>query len=146
MDGHFFLDINKVMESLENGEVISISFPRFNKALVIDTRQNNSTGPLIMISPTVRSPRERIRTLRRMRPGFPKVNMMTVIPWAKSVESLVSTGIWDKVLNRMKREDYPQNERKCGKILRDLYQLEKAELTEVLIGDSYHTLWSVGQQ
>ena len=146
MDGHFFLDINKVMESLEKGEVISISFPRFNKALVIDTRQNNSTGPLMMISQAVRSPRERVRALRRMRPGFPKVNMITVIPWAKSVESLVSMGIWDKILSRMEKEVYSQNESKSEKILRDLYQLEKSELTEVLIGDSYHTLWSVGQQ
>ncbi|GIS65397.1 MAG: hypothetical protein CM1200mP3_16450 [Chloroflexota bacterium] len=103
VDGHFFLDINKVMESLEKGEVISISFPRFNKALVIDTRQNNSTGPLMMISQAVRSPRERVRALRRMRPGFPKVNMITVIPWAKSVESLVSMGIWDKILSRWKK-------------------------------------------
>ena len=72
--------------------------------------------------------------------------MITVIPWAKSVESLVSMGIWDKILSRMEKEVYSQNESKSEKILRDLYQLEKAELTEVLIGDSYHTLWSVGQQ
>ena len=44
MDGDFVIDLDEVMDSLENGEVISLSFQTFNKALVIDTRSNRAGG------------------------------------------------------------------------------------------------------
>ena len=104
MDGDFVLDLDEVMYSLENGEVISLSFQTFNKALVVDTRCSEREGPLVCVCPVVESPRERIRALRKMRPAFPRANNLTVIPWPKSVASLVSLGVWDRLVSRFESE------------------------------------------
>ena len=106
MDGDFVLDLDEVMDSLENGEVISLSFQTFNKALVIDTRASEREGPLVCVCPVVESPRERVRSLRKMRPTFPRASNLTVIPWPKSVASLVSLGVWDKLVSRFERDGH----------------------------------------
>ena len=142
MDGDFVLDLDEVMDSLENGEIISLSFQTFNKALVIDTRSSQWEGPLVCVCPVVESPRERIRTLRKMRPTFPRASNLTVIPWPKSVASLVSLGVWDKLVSRFERDGHPEAARECATILSELRSLERSEVAAVLTGENYHTIWS----
>ena len=142
MDGDFVLDLDEVMDSLENGEVISLSFQTFNRALVVDTRSNEREGPLICVCPVVESPRERIRVLRKMRPAFTRASNLTVIPWPKSVASLVSLGVWDKLISRFERDGHYEAVRDCGTVLAELRSLEKEEVAAVLTGENYHTIWS----
>ena len=142
MDGDFVLDLDEVMDSLENGEVISLSFQTFNKALVIDTRYSQREGPLVCVCPIVESPRERIRVLRKMRPAFPRANNLTVIPWPKSVASLVNLGVWDKLVSRFEGEGHVEAVRDCATVLAELRSLERSELAAVLTGENYHTIWS----
>ena len=142
MDGDFVLDLDEVMDSLENGEVISLSFQTFNKALVVDTRCSEREGPLVCVCPIVESPRERMRVLRKMRPAFPRANNLTVIPWPKSVASLVSLGVWDKLISRFEREGQFEAVRDCATVLAELRSLERSEVTAVLTGENYHTIWS----
>ena len=142
MDGDFVLDLDEVMDSLENGEVISLSFHIFNKALVVDTRFSEREGPLVCVCPVVESPRERIRVLRKMRPTFPRASNLTVIPWPKSVASLVSLGVWDKLVSRLEREGHVEAVRDCATVLAELRSLERSELAAVLTGENYHTIWS----
>ena len=142
MDGDFVIDLDEVMDSLENGEVISLSFQTFNKALVIDTRSNEREGPLVCVCPVVESPRERIRVLRKMRPAFTRASNLTVIPWPKSVASLVSLGVWEKLISRFEREGHHEAVRDCAIVLAELRSLEREEVAAVLTGENYHTIWS----
>ena len=142
MDGDFVLDLDEVMDSLENGEVISLSFPTFNKALVIDTRSSEHEGPLVCVCPVVGSPRERIRVLRSMRPDFPRVHNITVIPWPKSVASLVNLGVWERLVSRFEKDGQFEATKECDAALRELRTLEKSELAAVVAGENYHTIWS----
>ena len=132
MDGDFVIDLDEVMDSLENGEVISLSFQTFNKALVIDTRSNEREGPLVCVCPVVESPRERIRVLRKMRPAFTRPSNLTVIPWPKSVASLVSLGVWEKLISRFEREEHHEAVRNCAIVLAELRSLEREEVAAVL--------------
>ncbi len=143
MDGDFVgLDLDEVIESVENAEVMSISFPTFNKAAVIDTRSNDTEGPMLRIMTMVSSPRERIRSIRRVRPGFPRVKNLIVIPWPRYVDSLVSLGVWGKIEERFAKADQRDAAEACKLILDELKQLEKAELAAAVAGDTYHTIWS----
>jgi hypothetical protein len=145
MDGEFLLDIKEVMESVETAEVISISFPTFGKAAIIDTRASETEGPMVRIMPMVSSPRERARSIRRVRPGFPRARNLTVIPWPRYVESLVTQGIWGKIEQRMLDSGHDEAVAACKKVLGDLRRLEREELIAAVTGDNYHTIWSAEQ-
>ena len=142
MDGDFVLDLEDVNDSVEHAEVMSLSFPKFNKALVIDTRSNSADGPLVCIMPMVGSPQERIRSIRKIRPEFPRIESLTVIPWPRYVESLVSLGVWDRIIARLTALGHDAPGDACNTLLKELRQLEKEEIASVLSGDNYHTIWS----
>ena len=145
MDGDFVLDLDDVIESVEGAEVMSLSFLTFNKALVIDTRSNGVDGPLVCVKPLVGSPQERIRNIRNMRSGFPRIESLTVIPWPRYVDSLVSLGVWERIVARLAASGHSDPAGACDEVLVELRSLEKAELAAVLSGDTYHTIWSAGQ-
>ena len=97
MNSDFIFDIDGMMQSIDDADVVSVFFPAFRKALVVDPRRNAHAGPMVRIMPMAASPQERIRTLRRLRPGFPRVRNLAVIPWTRYVNSLVDLGLWDKL-------------------------------------------------
>jgi len=142
MNEDYVSNIEEVFENVDQAEVISVSFPTFGKAVVIDTRSNETDGPMLRIMPIVSSPRERVRTLRRLRAGFPRVRNLTVIPWPGYVESLVALGIWDRIQNRFEHQGDDKSAEACQTILTDLRGLEKVEMAAAIRGDNYDTLWS----
>ena len=142
MNEDYVSNIEEVFENVDQAEVISISFLTFGRAVVIDTRSNDADGPMLRIMPIVSSPRERVRTLRRLRSGFPRVRNLTVIPWPGYLESLVALGIWDRIQNRFEHEGDDRSAEACDTILGELRGLEKAEMVAAIRGDNYDTLWS----
>ena len=128
MDGNFIIDLDEITDGLASAEIISLSFLIFNKALIIDTRSNELEGPLVCVSPMVGSPQERIRILTRMRPDFPRIDTITVIPWPRSVESLVNLGVWELILSTFEAGGHLDAVLRCETILLDLQNLQKSEL------------------
>ena len=135
------IDLDEVMESVENAVVMSLFFPAFRKAVVIDTRSNDTEGPLISIMPMAASPQERLRSLRRMRPSFPRVSDLTVVEWTRYVDSLVTLGVWDRIVKRFADSGQDDAVTACGTVLSELRRLEGEELTAVVLGKNYHTIW-----
>ena len=77
----FPFDIDEITANVDRAEVMSIFFPTFRKALVIDTRSNENDGPMVRVMPMAASPQERMRTIRRLRSGFPGLAHLTLGPW-----------------------------------------------------------------
>jgi hypothetical protein len=142
MDDDFEVDLDEVKTNIAEAEVISLFFPMLRSALVIDTRRNETDGPMLRIMPMAASPQERLRSIRRLRPGFPRLQSLTLIPWSRYVNSLVEIGIWDMLVKRFKDSSQEKAIADCEKILEDLRRLEKAELSSVVLGENYHTIWS----
>ena len=76
MDGDFVLDLEDVNDSVEHAEVMSLSFPKFNKALVLDKEpvaaRLNSKGVIAMQADWTRPDPEITAFLQRfMRYGVP---------------------------------------------------------------------------
>ena len=145
MDSDYVLDLEEVIEKVENAEVMSLYFPTFGKALVVDTRFSEKEGPLVRIMRMVASPQERIRSIRRLRPGFPRPRSLTLIAWPRYVDSLVSLGIWDRVVQRLVQAGNDEAAALCEAVLGELRRLEKAGLAAVVLGEDYHTVWSSRQ-
>ena len=140
----FAVDLEELFNDIDNAEVVSISFPTFDKSAVFDMRSNETEGPMLRLMPMVSSPRERIRSVRRLRPGFPRPTGLTVIPWHGYVDTLVQNGIWHKLVERFSQSGPNHNESldTCGSALRELRHCEKTEMTAAILGDNYHTIWT----
>ena len=141
MDGDFRLDLSEVTRNIETAQIICLYFPLLRKTLLADTRFDVEDGPLVKIVPMVDSVEERFRTLRRLRPRFPKPDSLTVIPWPKYVDSLVRLGIWDKLIARVIATGDKTAVRRCQETLDELRRLEMEEFSHVIRGESYHTVW-----
>lgn len=140
----FAVNLEELFNDIDNAEVVSISFPTFDRAAVFDMRSSESEGPMLRLMPMVSSPRERIRSVRRLRPGFPRATSLTVIPWHGYVDTLVQNGIWHKLVERFSHSGPNPRESMdtCDSVLRELRQSEKSEMTAAIIGDNYHTIWT----
>ncbi|MCY4528976.1 MAG: hypothetical protein OXD46_08140 [Chloroflexi bacterium] len=140
----FAVDLEELFNDIDNAEVVSISFPTFDKSAVFDMRSSESDGPMLRLMPMVSSPRERIRSVRRLRPGFPRPTGLTVIPWHGYVDTLVQNGIWDKLVERFSQSGPNPREAldTCGSALKELRHSEKTEMTAAILGDNYHTIWT----
>ena len=51
MDEEYTHDVERVMENIDRAEVLSVFFPRLQKALVLDVRANETDGPLVRLLP-----------------------------------------------------------------------------------------------
>ena len=143
-DDDFESDLDEIVRNVDSAEVISIFFPTLRRSVVIDTRTNEHDGAMVRLMPMVASPQERLRSLRRLRPSFPRVHNLALIPWLRYVESLVKLGVWPRVVSRLEAAGQEEAAAECGEVLRELQAVEKAEMASVVRGENYHTIWSAG--
>ncbi len=141
MEGNFLFDIDQVIRNVSEAEVMSVFFPTFRRALIVDTRTNDSVGPYVRLMPMARSPQDRMRSIRRLRPQFPRPTNLTLIPWQRYVESLVESGVWDQIVDRISQSGDGSAVTACNDALGELRQMERDELVSAITGRNYHTIW-----
>jgi len=142
MDGDFRINLEEILRNIYSAEIISIYFPLLRKTILIDTRFSDNDPPMVKIVPMALTVDDRNRALRKLRPNFPRSRSLTVIPWPKYVESLVDLGIWDKVMERFVDSGHKKSVEECRNVLEEMYDLEMEELSAVIRGENYHTIWS----
>ncbi|HCH08001.1 MAG TPA: hypothetical protein EYN72_06685 [Dehalococcoidia bacterium] len=145
MEGNFLFEIDEVLRNVQEAEVMSIFFPSFRRALIIDTRSNTDDGPMVRLMPMASSPQDRVRSIRKLRPGFPRLQNLTLIPWQRYVDSLVNLGVWEKIVKRIEESGDPKAIQACDAALTELRRLERQELVAAISGDNYQTIWSASK-
>ncbi|HIN72356.1 MAG TPA: hypothetical protein EYM98_07230 [Dehalococcoidia bacterium] len=145
MEGNFLFEIDEVLRNVHEAEVMSIFFPSFRRSLIIDTRSNTDDGPMVRLMPMASSPQDRVRSIRKLRPGFPRLQNLTLIPWQRYVDSLVNLGVWEKIVKRIEESGDPKAIQACDAALTELRRLERQELVAAISGDNYQTIWSASK-
>ncbi len=145
MEGNFLFEIDEVLRNVQEAQVMSIFFPSFRRALIIDTRSNADDGPMVRLMPMASSPQDRVRSIRKLRPGFPRLQNLTLIPWQRYVDSLVNLGVWEKIVKRIEESGDPKAIQACDAALTELRRLERQELVAAISGDNYQTIWSASK-
>ena len=120
---------------------MSIFLPNIQHSVLGDTRSNHTDGPSIMLTPMARSPRERVKSMEKLRPGFPEVKNMILIPWLRYIFSLEESGIWELLIERLDQSTHLNSNIAANTILDELKNLEYLELLDVIKGDQYQTIW-----
>ena len=145
MEGNFLFEIDEVLRNVQEAEVMSIFFPSFRRALIIDMRSNADDGPMVRLMPMASSPQDRVRSIRKLRPGFPRLQNLTLIPWQRYVDSLVNLGVWEKIVKRIEESGDAKAIQACDAALTELRRLERQELVAAISGDNSQTIWSASK-
>ena len=80
--------------------------------------------------------------MEKLRPGFPDVHKMILIPWVRYIYTLRESGIWTTIVDRLEECSYLEAEQAADAIFHELRLLERRELISVVKGSTYETIWS----
>lgn len=142
MDGGFQLDPEELREMVKEVEIVSVLFPLIRRSLIIDFRCTASEGPMVRLMPQAISLDERLRSIRRVRPAFPRPNKIAAFPWPKYANSLTKTEAFATIHSRLESLGFARTTERLFEALEQIRRLERKELTDVLQGDRYHVIWS----
>ncbi len=142
VDGNFRLDLTSVFQHIESAETLSVFFPMLRRAVVIDLRHGPQEGPLVRVMPMARSASDRLRSLKRLRPHLPRVSGIVAIPWAGYVSTIVSSGVWDKLVQRVVAAGGEKSSKDMAAALLELRRIENHELAALIRGEQYETMWA----
>ena len=136
--------LSEVLSSIAGAEVISIFFPLLRRALVIDTRRDDETEPLVRVMPQVASMEARIEGIEAMRPQLGKIQSILGVPWMKSVRTLQEHGITERLIARLSQAGMPQSnaEAAINSAVKQLWKLERLSFVRLIRGEGYATIWS----
>lgn len=146
MDGTFDLDIDALRESVNTAEHILIRFTPIAERLLLDFRTNDTTGPGVAVLSQVTSFAERLATIERARPGFPKPDRLYVVAWPLRIASLERLDILRGARVRLAEMSAPAAIRQLDEAYEELLRLERKELSRAITGDGYHTIWPTVRQ
>ena len=142
MDREFGLDIDAIVGHIDNAPTLSFFFPRLRRSLVVDMRQGPEDGPFIRVLPMARALQERLRSIKLARPHLPKATEIVAIPWPIYVENMVRSGVWTRVIQRIEATGSTEAIAAAESALTELRALESQELTALIKGGQYETIWA----
>ena len=142
MDFGYGNGVDGVFKFISNADVMAVFFPKFGQSVVIDIRPKEGEPALVKIVPMARSIADRLRTIKRMRPGLPRPQDIVAVPWVGYVEAMKTSGLWDKVIDRIVQSDYPEALEEAEKAFETLRRMERRELAQLIMGEQYETLWA----
>jgi hypothetical protein len=142
MNGDLPMDMGEIERNIAAADIIAIYFPFLAKTLLVDTRYDESEGPMVKLVPVARSIQDRMETIRELRPRFPKPQSVAVVPWPKYVRTLEQSGIWDRIVKRLGDMQFFNQVNECRKIFGELEQMEQKEIVAAVTGEGFRTLWA----
>ena len=141
MDSHHEVDVERMSRIIHSCEILLIRFDLVPKRLFIDLRSNENQGPLITLLDPVRSPKERLRQIRALRPEFGDPGGVRILRWPRYVASLERLGVWGQLKDRCRLAGFPDMDRKLDEIYDRLREEERETMKAAIRGDGYNTLW-----
>ena len=139
---HLFDNLEDANRTILSSKLVSIFFPFLGKSVIVDSRINNTDGPVIFLTEMVKTPEERMASLMQIRPNFPKIEEIVLIPWVRYVMTLESSGIWENIVNKLEKLGHENIHSNADEILKSIIELEKKYLMAVIEGPYWETLWT----
>lgn len=141
MDMDYPVDLVEVKDIVSTSEVVLVRMATVRKRLLLDFRSNAYTKPLVRLVQRSRSPEDRFRELRRLRPGLEVPDQIMTFFWPKSIVALKETGVLAHIIDKVNSSGYPEMEEECRQMFQELLDLEQSELIAAVEGDGYQSLW-----
>lgn len=143
MDGAIDLDIERLRDSLRSVDhvLFRLTPVGVTQRLLVDFRSNDTTGPGVHLLPEVQSFAERLRTIEKVRHGFPVPERLVIVTWPLRIDALQRLDVLDTLRRRLASEDAYEAIRQLDKAYDRLLSLQRDELRRAITGEGYRTLW-----
>lgn len=141
VDNAFDLYHERIIAAIRGGDVVCVFFPRIGRTLIVDFRHSIEIPPAVFVEQMVANARERLDSIKRLRPQFDLPDEVKLAPWMGFVRSLEDTGVVDALESRLRETGDARTVAALHRALGELRRIERAALRAVVRGDTTRTLW-----
>ena len=131
----------RMLDALRTAEVMSVFFVRVGRSLILDMRREGLTGPAALLDDIVSTPQARLHSFRRLRPGLPLPERLTLAPWTSAIRDFEQQGLLDALLERCRLEGGDELHEAAARAYRQLEILERKYLRDLVRGVGMQTIW-----
>lgn len=142
MDSDFQLDLDEVRRHLQETEVVGFYFPFLRRTLLADLRTSAVDGPFVGVVPMAKDMEDRVRSLKKLRPRFPRPASIMLVPWPRWVASLERLGVLQMLEDKLGELGGDAVRERCRVAIGELQQAERAQIRSAVTGEGYETIWS----
>src|SRR4051812_1160167 len=132
---------DQVLMAIKSAEVLSIFFPRVGRSLILDCRQSIDSGPVVLVDGMVESPEARLNSFRRLRPGLPLPQQLTLAPWPGAVRVFAEVGLLDALVGRCREDGGDDLAVQAEQRFAELRRLEQDAMRSLVRGNGMETIW-----
>ena len=141
-DNGLGVDMEKLGQLLRESDVLTIGFVAFPERLLIDTRHNDSDGPMIALVGPVQTVQERYQWLGKHRSAFGPPEGFAFFVWPRSVRALVEHDILAPMRERLSEVSHGADAA-LDDVLAKVVGLEVDAWRRAVRGDEgWATVWS----
>ena len=135
------VDVGEINAIIEKADVFLLGFANFSERLLVDTRNDERTPPLVQVVPSLGSYQERIFWLGKNRPSLGLPEAFSFINWPHSPSFLLESGVWERVRARVTAAVDEDAAAVCDEALEKLAALERRSIVDAIDGRRHVTLW-----
>jgi hypothetical protein len=132
---------DRMQEAIRSAEILSLFFVRVGKSMILDFRQAAGMDAAVLLDDIVSTPQARLQSFRRLRPGLPLPEKLTLAPWTSAVRDFRSIGLLDEMLGRCEREGGLDLRSTAERAFQRLESLERKYLRDLVQGVGMETIW-----
>ncbi|HEY5475285.1 MAG TPA: hypothetical protein VIK11_01105 [Tepidiformaceae bacterium] len=142
MDNQFEIDLADIVATIRAHDVVAIRFLSVGQRLLLDFRSTEIDGPVVRVVEPVKSVEERYGHLKQIRPRFPAPRRIVAIWWPRFVSSMVDTGVWAVIMQRVSDAGHVDAVHLAEETLAELAALERKIEQDAIRGTGFKTLWT----
>lgn len=146
MDDAYRVDQEALRAAVRERDHLVFRFSTIPLRLFLDFRTTTSTGleeaPGVFALPPASSIRERMTSIREVRPNFPRPERVNVVAWPLRVGAIVRLGVIEAIRTRLTDLDAFDALAELDRVMARLEAAERTELRRAITGEGYRTLWT----
>lgn len=135
------IDLEELKRVVDHADVFTIGFRMFPERLIVDTRSEGETPPLIRVVEPVGTVEERFFWLGKERPQFSVPERFTFFVWPHSIRFFEDSGLGELIRTRVYPIDPESGTTQVADSIHQLHILERRAERDAIIGRNYHPLW-----
>lgn len=134
------IDFEELRSVVDNCDVFTVGFRLFPQRMIVDTRANDSEGPMVEVVDPVNTVEERFFWLGQRRPSFSAPQRFSFFIWPHSIPYFEDSGVGKMVRERIYPLD-PDCGRQMAETMYRLHLLERQAVYDAISGKNCHTIW-----
>lgn len=142
MDDAYHVDQAALRSAIQERDHLVFRFSTINRRLFVDFRRTEEDGPGVFVLPPAASLKERMTSIREVRPRFPRPERVNVVAWPLRVGSLRRLGIVEDIRLRLGDLDGFEALEALDRAIDSLEAAEEREVRRAVTGEGYRTLWT----